>query len=848
MTFPFGFDDLNYINSQLTPEEQFGSTGLGGTSSGNTNTNTNTNNTNINTTNGCPNYGQRVGCADSVGTGIFSTGTIDYIIGQCETYNAYTEECVTPCNYADRSTACSNVLGQGYTGTATRTELVTDSTGKPLPLGCKQTPEIATDWNTSECVATTVNCNYADRSKACTELPGFTGYTGTATRTELVKDASGKPLPLGCKETPGIATDWNTSECKAPPTCETVLEPVACSDLAFTVRGNRDRGNATRVVLKRVNGQNIPAGCSAPGNVGDIDTSNCSAAPPTCDTEVTDVDCAAVPGIGNKTAGKAKKTAAKQPNTPANCVVPDITYDTTTCSVPVGSCTTTTETKACNQLQGFTNHTGNATRTVVSTNAQNQPLPLGCTVPNNVPSEWNTSACVAPTCETELKDVLCSNLSVAVRGTRTLGIAKETVLKKTANGQNIPAGCTTPGTVGNIDTTGCSAPNACQTELKDVLCSNVPTSIRGTKTIGTAKQTVLKKVNNQNTPAGCIVPDTVDAYDITGCTAPDACQTEQIEVPCSNVPVDIRGTKTAGTAKQIVLKKVNGENTPAGCIVPDGVNTYNISTCTTPPAGACNTVEESIACARLQGFANYTGTATRQVSTSTPAGCNATGLPTAWNTSTCTPPVPPTHRICGDPSIKTGAPPSEFVEDTDQYAGKCYRPVVPPPTYRLCGNPAIYQGLPPQEYVEARDQYQGVCYQPRPRWRSCIDGNLRDGTPPSDQVQRTYNGAGGGVCWEPVTTVGFEPNLAAAFNFTYKRGTSQYPSAVRVRASNPSYAVTYRVKLETNNKIKLNDGNGILSFTLPPRGTYDFTLNVSAELYEQLGDGSSTLSLNVEIE
>lgn len=140
---------------------------------------------------------------------------------------------------------------------------------------------------------------------------------------------------------------------------------------------------------------------------------------------------------------------------------------------------------------------------------------------------------------------------------------------------------------------------------------------------------------------------------------------------------------------------------------------------------------------------------------------------------------------------------------------------------------------------------------PKPQWRSCVDGQMRDGTPPAEYKQSIYSGAGGGVCWEPPARVTFEPPMATALNFLYRRGTSEYPTAKTIKATNPSYARSFRVKLTTNNNIKLaigaNGGNGTLTFTIPPRGSVDFTVLLTPALYEVLGDGNSVLSLNVEV-
>jgi len=137
-------------------------------------------------------------------------------------------------------------------------------------------------------------------------------------------------------------------------------------------------------------------------------------------------------------------------------------------------------------------------------------------------------------------------------------------------------------------------------------------------------------------------------------------------------------------------------------------------------------------------------------------------------------------------------------------------------------------------------------------WRDCASGNLNQGTPPNGYIQAIYIGAGGGFCWEPSTTVGFNPSLAQALEFEYQRGSSLYPQPKTVTATNPSYAKSYRISLTTNSGIAFllgnNASNGTLSFNLGPRQNISFVINVSPELLDILGDGRSSINLTVSIE
>lgn len=130
---------------------------------------------------------------------------------------------------------------------------------------------------------------------------------------------------------------------------------------------------------------------------------------------------------------------------------------------------------------------------------------------------------------------------------------------------------------------------------------------------------------------------------------------------------------------------------------------------------------------------------------------------------------------------------------------------------------------------------------PIPTWRSCIDGTLKPVPVPLQYKSSRY--LNGEVCWEPVTIISFEPDLRTALNFIYNRGSEQYPNALSIKAVNPSYATPFEVTFETNSEVSIVPN----AFTVSPRSSTMFSLNVTPPLYDKLGDGDSVLNLNVDI-
>jgi len=132
---------------------------------------------------------------------------------------------------------------------------------------------------------------------------------------------------------------------------------------------------------------------------------------------------------------------------------------------------------------------------------------------------------------------------------------------------------------------------------------------------------------------------------------------------------------------------------------------------------------------------------------------------------------------------------------------------------------------------------------PEITWRSC-DGETHDGNPPAGYVSATYLGAGNGICWEPVSIVGFEPDLNTALLFEYQRDSDRLPPPVVVTARNPSQAITYRLTLRTNEEIEITPS----TFTVGPQSTQKFTVVVTKPLLDKLADGNSDIGLNIDIQ
>lgn len=137
--------------------------------------------------------------------------------------------------------------------------------------------------------------------------------------------------------------------------------------------------------------------------------------------------------------------------------------------------------------------------------------------------------------------------------------------------------------------------------------------------------------------------------------------------------------------------------------------------------------------------------------------------------------------------------------------------------------------------------FGGVCGFPEEEqtWRSCVDGLLRSGNPPP-----YYSLSADGTCWGPSIDVVFTPDLQTALRFTYQRGSAELPNPVTVLATNTSNVSTYSVSLTTNNNITITPS----SFILTPNQSLAFNVATTPTILDQLGDGTSTFRLVIDIQ
>lgn len=132
---------------------------------------------------------------------------------------------------------------------------------------------------------------------------------------------------------------------------------------------------------------------------------------------------------------------------------------------------------------------------------------------------------------------------------------------------------------------------------------------------------------------------------------------------------------------------------------------------------------------------------------------------------------------------------------------------------------------------------------PDTTWRSC-DGESHSGTPPTGWISATYQGEGNGICWEPISDVGFIPDLNTALLFRYQRDSGNLPEPITIKAFNKQLAVAYRLTLTTNSEIEIIPS----TFTIPAQGFQTFTVKVTKPLLDKLADGTSNIGLNIDIQ
>ena len=185
----------------------------------------------------CPEIGTFIRCTglqtEIGGIGEFSNGLQN---GVCSSYTAIAEQCATPyCNATDVTTPCATYYNDSsYSGTASRTQNVLVN-GQPTPANCRTFPGIPTEWDTSECRKSTVNCQTRNETGTCASVLGD-GYTGTVTRTVNVL-VNGQPTPANCTSLDGLNT-WDTSECipierRSCPTDGTFIECLGTTGLYY---------------------------------------------------------------------------------------------------------------------------------------------------------------------------------------------------------------------------------------------------------------------------------------------------------------------------------------------------------------------------------------------------------------------------------------------------------------------------------------------------------------------------------------------------------------------------------------------------------------------------------------
>lgn len=126
-----------------------------------------------------------------------------------------------------------------------------------------------------------------------------------------------------------------------------------------------------------------------------------------------------------------------------------------------------------------------------------------------------------------------------------------------------------------------------------------------------------------------------------------------------------------------------------------------------------------------------------------------------------------------------------------------------------------------------------------------MSGTLKQGVPPAAFVARAFPGTGGGVCWEPDGTIGFNPSINN-IRFSYARASSQFPSPFEFEVSNPSSVISYKITFSTNSEFFTVTPREI---TIGPRETNKrIQLTVRRDNIDRFGDGLTRFSLVTRIE
>jgi len=132
---------------------------------------------------------------------------------------------------------------------------------------------------------------------------------------------------------------------------------------------------------------------------------------------------------------------------------------------------------------------------------------------------------------------------------------------------------------------------------------------------------------------------------------------------------------------------------------------------------------------------------------------------------------------------------------------------------------------------------------PSVTWRNCIDGSINEGSPPVGYRIASYRGAGGGVCWEPTTEIGFNPSPNSA-NFVYQRSSGQFPTPFEFYVENPSFGASYKVTFNTNTDFFVVTPREI---NIDPQSRVKVNIELKRTKIDELGDGLTNFDLQVDI-
>lgn len=323
-------------------------------------------------------------------------------------------------------------------------------------------------------------------------------------------------------------------------------------------------------------------------------------------------------------------------------------------------CEYVTEEIACTSLPAGTffqttaNITGNATRNVIKTDAQGNPLPLGCQANPSISTEWNTNKCKGELPPPPEQYRLCgvsSNFTYVTELPEGYGSAYDNygvcygkvwvncgnptfnnlgnppgnyVYNQSGNCWASPIEPPPPPITGVVVGTGiCTPPIGGFNKTRDIPCVNLGSQYVG----GIAKQQQVRSYDSTG-PENTIceytdwqdsgVPDTSFckvANVPQACTPPDGPSTRDVSIPCSQV--DKKYTKGTATQKQV----------------------RRVDTTTTGPGTCPYTWENS-------------------------------GVP---DTSACQ--VPTFWRNCITGELIEGTPPSDFIQSAYDKGGSCWEPI-----------------------------------------------------------------------------------------------------------------------------------------------------------------------------